>query len=208
MYQSDMQEWIPARKTLDEIAQWWATDKAWWGHRYTPLYEAIMEPLRSASVNVLELGWGSGCSAAAWLEYFLRANIVIIDNLYAPGWPAKRPCPIASEPPPEHWDNPRLHRYMGDQADAELIQQVVDKFESFDFIIDDASHITEKTIASFELLWPHVHPGGYYVIEDIPGSGRFTLDQMFDRVTDATSIARHQSHYEQDFSIAIIGKKP
>jgi hypothetical protein len=32
--------------------------------------------------------------------------------------------------------------------------------------VDDASHQGEHTRSSFDLLWPLVQPGGYYVIED------------------------------------------
>jgi hypothetical protein len=33
-------------------------------------------------------------------------------------------------------------------------------------IIDDAEHVGIKSAASFDTLWPHVAPGGCYVIED------------------------------------------
>jgi hypothetical protein len=36
----------------------------------------------------------------------------------------------------------------------------------FGLIVDDASHEGEPTRASFDLLWPLVRPGGYYVVED------------------------------------------
>jgi predicted O-methyltransferase YrrM len=35
-----------------------------------------------------------------------------------------------------------------------------------DLIVDDASHLYPETRASFELLFPHLRPGGAYVIED------------------------------------------
>lgn len=36
----------------------------------------------------------------------------------------------------------------------------------FDVIVDDGSHIFSDITASYELLWPSVNPGGFYIIED------------------------------------------
>ncbi len=35
-----------------------------------------------------------------------------------------------------------------------------------DLVFDDASHLYEETRSSFESLFPHVRPGGVFVIED------------------------------------------
>ena len=39
----------------------------------------------------------------------------------------------------------------------------------FDLIVDDASHLYRPTLASFEVLYPRLRPGGTYVIEDWAG---------------------------------------
>ncbi|HEY2766460.1 MAG TPA: hypothetical protein VGJ13_20985 [Pseudonocardiaceae bacterium] len=36
-----------------------------------------------------------------------------------------------------------------------------------DIVIDDGSHISKHVIGSFDALFPHVRPGGLYVIEDL-----------------------------------------
>jgi hypothetical protein len=36
----------------------------------------------------------------------------------------------------------------------------------WDLIVDDASHDGKLTRRTWELLWPLVRPGGYYVVED------------------------------------------
>lgn len=38
--------------------------------------------------------------------------------------------------------------------------------DGIDLVIDDASHLYEQTRATFQMLFPMVRPGGYYVIED------------------------------------------
>lgn len=60
--------------------------------------------------------------------------------------------------------------YFGvDQADRVRLTQILrDDFgdEPLDVVIDDASHLYDPTLASFEVLFPRLRPGGVYVIED------------------------------------------
>jgi predicted O-methyltransferase YrrM len=60
--------------------------------------------------------------------------------------------------------------YFGvDQADKERLGQVLAEElgdEPLDVVIDDASHLYEPSVASFEALFPRLRPGGAYVIED------------------------------------------
>ena len=60
-------------------------------------------------------------------------------------------------------------RYGVDQGDrAELARIVEDVFgdEPLDLVFDDASHLYHPTLASFEVLFPRLRPGGLYLIED------------------------------------------
>ncbi|HEY6398131.1 MAG TPA: hypothetical protein VIX82_11820, partial [Solirubrobacteraceae bacterium] len=52
-------------------------------------------------------------------------------------------------------------------TDADFVRRVVESHGPFDIVIDDGSHIGREVIASFELLWDSVRPGGFYVIEDL-----------------------------------------
>jgi predicted O-methyltransferase YrrM len=59
--------------------------------------------------------------------------------------------------------------YGVDQSDrARLAEIVTREFggEPIDLVIDDASHLLGPTRASFEVLFPHLRPGGLYLIED------------------------------------------
>ncbi|MFZ6005397.1 MAG: class I SAM-dependent methyltransferase [Actinomycetota bacterium] len=60
--------------------------------------------------------------------------------------------------------------YGVDQADKERLGQIVEEeFDApLDLVIDDASHLLDETIASFEVLFPRLRPGGLYVVEDWP----------------------------------------
>jgi predicted O-methyltransferase YrrM len=63
--------------------------------------------------------------------------------------------------------------YFGvDQADRERVAAIVaGDFggEPLDLVVDDASHVYGPSVASFEVLFPLLRPGGAYVIEDWAG---------------------------------------
>lgn len=59
--------------------------------------------------------------------------------------------------------------YGVDQSDRYRLTEILDaEFgdEPIDLVIDDASHLLEPTVASFEVLFPRLRPGGLFVIED------------------------------------------
>jgi predicted O-methyltransferase YrrM len=66
--------------------------------------------------------------------------------------------------------DPVVRPYFGvDQGDrARLDQIMTTEFgdEPLDLVIDDASHLYDPTLASFEVLFPRLRPGGLYIIED------------------------------------------
>jgi SAM-dependent methyltransferase len=59
--------------------------------------------------------------------------------------------------------------YGVNQADRQAMENIL-SFEfpnqDIDLIIDDASHMYEETRESFNISFPYLKPGGYYVIED------------------------------------------
>ena len=63
-----------------------------------------------------------------------------------------------------------IRTYYGvNQADKNVMQRILqdeagDAF--FDLVVDDASHFLKETRISFNMLFPHVVPGGFYIIED------------------------------------------
>lgn len=74
-----------------------------------------------------------------------------------------------------------VHVHHGvDQADVETLRKLVVEGcgDVLDLVIDDASHLYDETVASFECLFPMVRPGGVYIVEDwsCDHSVRRTLD--------------------------------
>jgi predicted O-methyltransferase YrrM len=59
--------------------------------------------------------------------------------------------------------------YGVNQSDrARLAEIIATEFpdQRLDLVIDDASHLYKETRASFEVLYPHLRPGGIFIIED------------------------------------------
>jgi cephalosporin hydroxylase len=56
---------------------------------------------------------------------------------------------------------------VGSQADPELLDGILRRHSDVCLVVDDASHITSLTIASFRHLFPRLPRGGLYIIEDL-----------------------------------------
>src|SRR5258708_2927166 len=95
------------------------------------------------SVRVCEIGILNGESLRMWQSLFPLAEITGVDINASSVFPGGVKKIIASQ------DDPRL---------AEL--------GPFDLIVDDASHDGKLTGRTFEIMWPRVNPGGFYVVED------------------------------------------
>lgn len=144
-------------KTLNELALQYGTDKASNSHNYVKLYEQYFSSKRLAPVSILELGWGGhedpeegGRSAQMWRDFFNNGTVVCID--------------IEEKVVTDAHDG--LHFRQGSQADRKFLNGLAEEFGPFDFIVDDASHLSSLTIASWQLLYPHLKPGGIYAVED------------------------------------------
>lgn len=136
--------------SLDDIGRALGTDKSSLRHNYLPLYEQHLEAVRLQPITLLELGVLDGASLAMWRQWLPNARIIGLDHN-----------------PPIHVDGCTV--IMGEQDDYRTFDQLA-KYSPFDVIIDDASHLSSKTIASFQLLYPYLAPGGLYVIEDLHAS--------------------------------------
>jgi hypothetical protein len=62
----------------------------------------------------------------------------------------------------------RYHHFGSSQTDAELLNKIIqEEFSNqLHMVVDDASHSYALTRQSFELLYPRLIGGGFYIIED------------------------------------------
>jgi quercetin dioxygenase-like cupin family protein len=118
-------------------------------------YEEVFEPIRHDKLKVLEIGVGGykakekgGGSLRMWAEYFTDAHIVGID---LNGKDIDLPSNASF--------------FQGSQTDLDFLDRMVTEYGPFDVVIDDASHVTESTIASFNALWENTKQ--LYIIEDL-----------------------------------------
>jgi hypothetical protein len=137
---------------LDELFLKYGTDKGPTEHDYGPIYAHHFAFWTLGNPRLLELGVWQGASLQAWRDYFPVGTIVGVDRV-------DRGVKV-----------PGVRMVFSEQDSPELPGYLRDEFGGFDIIIDDASHISSKTIATFRNLWPLLSPGGIYVIEDLQTS--------------------------------------
>lgn len=134
--------------TLQELAEKYKTDKA--HHGYCVIYDKKLSARRDEPLNILEIGVYMGGSLRVWREYFPNATIHGMDvNIERCG--EVKGC--------------SLHKI--DVANTQLLEELAVKYGPWDLIIDDGSHTMKHQQHSFDVLWPHVKPGGFFIIEDI-----------------------------------------
>ncbi|AJD82083.1 methyltransferase [Mycobacterium phage Cosmo] len=146
---------------LPELADVCGTDKG--AHQgFMPWYERYL-PGPDKLVVMVELGVYKGESMLMWRNYFRHDLSWIVGvDIDLSNIEVGTVIPIG----PKVWLDLGDHRgvwlHEGDQvASAETFGSF-----GFDLVVDDASHISSKTIASFDAWWPLVKPGGLYVVED------------------------------------------
>jgi hypothetical protein len=126
--------------------------------------EAYRELLRSADgIRMVELGIAGGGSVALFSLLAKPSRLVALE-LSAERVPALDAF-IESRGLGE-----AVHLHYGvDQADRSTVREIMAlEFEGAapDLVVDDASHRYTETVASFEVLFPRLRPGGDYIIED------------------------------------------
>jgi Methyltransferase domain len=148
--------------------------------------------------NILELGMWDGGSLAFWFEYFAPDKLVGIDL------EQKQDTPYFQRYKAERGLEQRIKSYWGtDQGDSAKLRDIVQaEFQGpLDLVIDDASHMYDLTKKSFETLFPLLHPGGLYVIEDwawghwaeFQRSGEIPLTRLIFELTAATGSCHEYS---------------
>ena len=144
--------------TLSEIMDMNRSDKGTAtgeAHGYTPVYERWLEPIRNEPLRILEIGVCDprmpGASLKGWYEYFPNAAIFGYDIVDG-----------------HRFDNDRVVTFIGDQSDRTDLGRFIEfSGGEFDVIIDDGSHQAMHQQVSLAFLFPHLKPGGLYIIEDM-----------------------------------------
>lgn len=155
------------KETLNEIGIKYNTDKAsrvqerWRGRvepelgtisgrDYLKYYDFFLSSLKSETFTLLELGVYYGASLRMWGDYFPNAQIVGIDleqdTIFA---------------------NKRIDIICCDSTSQKLLDNIKKYKGTIKCIIDDCSHSWGEQRTSFEMLFPILESGGYYIVEDL-----------------------------------------
>jgi hypothetical protein len=148
-----MQSLSPGAQELMVIGNRHGTDK-FVDHKFHGHYARHLGHLRSQVFVLLEIGIYRGASLRTWSEYFPKARVVGLDV----------------DPKVKEFPCGRAEVHIGDQADPAFLDGFAKRIGGFDVVIDDGSHVMEHQRTSLTALFPHVRPGGYYVMEDIQTS--------------------------------------
>jgi hypothetical protein len=138
--------------SLDQIAKLYGTDKSSEIHNYCTYYEKYLPFDREDPIKILEIGVWNGNSLLTWKDYYPNSIVVGIDIM--------NQCLRYTNPSKNIWIE------IGSQNDINFLRSVVDKWGSFDMILDDGSHMNEDVIISFNYLIDYVKNSGVYIVED------------------------------------------
>lgn len=137
---------------LESLFDKYGSDKAngGHGHRYHEDYERLV-PRDTKKLVELGLCFDGFCgSPKAWLEWLDGGEYVGFDIV---------------EPPKDIVK--RMTFVKGDCGVRKDLERLADVIGECDVVIDDASHVAEHQRLAFDVLWPCVKPGGYYIVEDL-----------------------------------------
>ncbi len=120
------------------------------------VYDPYLAPIRDTATSVLEIGIKRGGSLLLWKEYFPNAQVIGVDI----------------KPALKGLAEDRISIRIGDQGDQAFLASLIEEAGSFDLVLDDGSHQFDDQRDTLLALWPHVKPGGIYVVEDVHTSYR------------------------------------
>lgn len=126
-------------------------------HSYGPVYEHLLENIKSRPARILEIGVALGGSMLVWHEFSSHFEVIGLD--------------ISDNRSPnvvEKLDPARSTFLLGDAYDAPTVSRVrKDWPDGFDLMIDDGPHTLDTQIYFIENYVPMLTLGGKAVIEDI-----------------------------------------
>lgn len=124
-------------------------------HSYGDAYENLfLDPADRHDVRLMmEVGVADGSSLRAWRDIFPNATVVGMDIHHS-----------------DKAHGERIEFYLGDQRSLVDCRRAA-AGRQFDLIVEDALHELDATLMTLLYLWPHVAPGGMYVVEEFPNIG-------------------------------------
>lgn len=135
---------------LIDIAKKYTADQS--KNFFIETYCKYFESYVDKKFNLLEIGIAHGDSLRIYRDYFKNANI----------------CGLDIDEKKFIIDG--VEFFSGDQSNTRDLKKITNKYENFDIIIDDGSHVNSHIISSFKFLFPYLNNNGLYIIEDLQTS--------------------------------------
>ena len=161
-------------------------------HKYTNVYESLLNRKRFSTTSLLEIGVAQGASLRTFRDFFPNAKIFGLD-IY--------PESILNEP--------RVEVVIGNSSEADpfLKLKSLNGDKTFDIIVDDGSHNPMDQLKSFKILWPMLSEDGLYIIEDVTDEPwlKNELAKMVPKSSIVTFDLRPQSRLV-DSGVVVISK--
>ena len=121
-----------------------------------------------APAKMIEIGIQSGGSMRMWRERFGQNLEVLVGVDIQPNTKAWER--FGDEPGSRPGN---VHVEIGSQADPAVFDRINAKYPGgFDIVLDDGSHAAAHILATFQIAWKLLRPGGVYFIEDITKENR------------------------------------
>ena len=154
---------------LADLFNYYGSDKT--SNGYSELYECLFHPLRHKQLRFLEIGIGTmipgmissmngyapdsykpGASLRAWRDYFTNSMIYGLDVQ-----------------PDTQFVEDRIQTIQADSRSAEHTAQELNRLRlyEFDIILDDGSHAIGDQLATLNVMFKYLKPGGLWITEDI-----------------------------------------
>ena len=136
---------------LTSIGLKYNTDKAFF-HKFTELYDMILNTRKDNIKNMLEIGIAMGSSLKMWNEYLPNTTICAMD------------IDLSGDP-----HLPNVHCIYADQNNNESLKTALLNLpaKNYDFIIDDGGHRSSQQRRTLQIMWSQLNSGGIYIIEDL-----------------------------------------
>ncbi len=173
-------------ESMDALALRHGTDKGSQRHDFARVYDSFLSQWREQPVRVVELGVYEGASLRMWRDYFPRGEVYGVD--ISPG--------------AMKYAGDRMHVYIGDQKSPEVLDRVLADSGPIDLVVDDGSHRYTEQQGTLTYLWPHLKPGGVYIMEDIHTSyierwgmtyrAEETTVELLKQIIDDIHVATHK----------------